>query len=53
MQEPHFKLTKLVRTKNPFLRAVGRLSGVFASFFLKIELRWGDMYEMTFEEQEK
>ena len=45
------KWKKIVQTKNPVLRAIGYVSGVVASFFLKIELRWGNMYEMEFEEK--
>jgi hypothetical protein len=41
----------VVRTKNPFLRFLGNFCGLLASFFMSIELKWGDVYELEFDDE--
>jgi hypothetical protein len=46
-----FTFQEIVRTKNPIFRVIGNISGVIAGFFLTLEIKWGDMYKMEFEEK--
>jgi hypothetical protein len=41
------KMSLIIQSKNPILRAWGNLCGHIADIFLDQSIRYGDMYEVT------